>query len=141
MVNEKLEELYTLIKEFPKVENRKEKKNDNNYIKKETIKKDNLIINLYMFSFTHTSLTELDDNYEPVPLKNEELFEYGAIASIPFENGYYDVVGLFGGIENNKDSAYKNYNELKSKISSLSEEEIIEKIKIEILNQKDAKND
>ena len=121
-----------LNKEMPR---KKTKLVEEAYISKDKIKKDNLIFSLYLFQLTHTSPIKFDKDYKPLPLKQNNIYEYGAVASLEDKDGYYDISGVFGGIEPRKDKAEEEYNSLKDKIMNLSENELLDEIKYEILKQ------
>ena len=113
----------------------KKEKIKNLYISKDEIKKENLKFDLYLFHLTHTSPIEFDENYKPLPLKENEVYEYGAVVSLEDESGYYNISGVFGGVEDDEELAKEKYNALKIKVENSSEEQLLDNIKNEILKQ------
>lgn len=111
------------------------KKVEDAYIEKEVIKKDSVLFSLYLIHYNHIEPIEFDNDYKPLPLKEKELFEYGAIITFDDENGSYNINSLFGGIKENKTQALKEYNDLKNDILNSSEEDLIKKVENYLLNQ------
>lgn len=105
------------------------------YLAKDTIVKDNLKFDLYLFRLNHIEPLEFDDNYKIKPLKEKPIFEYGAVISLEDESGYYNISGVFGGIDEDEHFAKDKYNALKLKIEKSSEEELLDDIKRDILRQ------
>lgn len=105
------------------------------YISKDNIQKDNITFELYLIHYIHTDPTMLDKNYHVLPLTEKEIFEYGAIVSLTDDNGFYDISGVFGGIENNKEDAILKYNTLKDMIEKKSIIELLDEIEDSILQQ------
>ena len=75
----------------------------------------------------------MDDNYKQLPLKEKELYEYGAVVSMEDETGYYNINGVFGGIEENLNISKEKYNGIKQKIYNMSKDELLNQIENEIL--------
>ena len=143
MISSKFKEIYNIIKQQQEGIFKVEKENikDNNpasdlkheeieksYILKQCIKKDGMLVDLYLIHFLHTNSPQLDANYKPLPLTTKEIYEYDAIISMLIDDKIYDISGIFGGIEYDKDSAVKKYSNLLEKMKSLSEEEIVKEM-------------
>ena len=128
-VNREKEELN---KEIP-VE--KKKIIEDAYILKDTISKESLKFDLYLFRLKHIEPLEFDENYKIKPLKETQIFEYGAVISLEDESGYYNISGTFGGVEDTEQIARDKYRALKIKIEKSSSEELLGEIKKDILKQ------
>lgn len=113
----------------------RKKKVEDAYISRDKIVKDTLIFDLYLFHFKHIDPIEFDDNYKPLPLKEKEVYEYGAVVSTEDKDGYYDITGVFCGIDEDEHFAHDKYNALKSRIEKSSEEELLKDIEKQILKQ------
>ncbi len=111
------------------------KKVEDAYIEKEEIKKDSVLFSLYLIHYNHIDPIEFDNDYKPLPLKEKEIYEYGAIITFDDENGSYNINSLFGGIEEDKTQALKEYNNLKNDILNSSEEDLLKKVENYLLNQ------
>lgn len=111
------------------------KKVEDAYIEKEEIKKDSVLFSLYLIHYNHIDPIEFDNDYKPLPLKEKEIYEYGAIITFDDENGSYNINSLFGGIEEDKTQALKEYNNLKNDILNSSEEDLLKKVENYFLNQ------
>jgi len=111
------------------------KKVEDAYIEKEEIKKDSVLFSLYLIHYNHIDPIEFDNDYKPLPLTEREIYEYGAIITFDDENGSYNINSLFGGIEEDKAQALKEYNNLKNDILNLSEEDLLKKVENYLLNQ------
>lgn len=111
------------------------KKVEDAYIEKDEIKKDSVLFSLYLIHYNHIDPIEFDNEYKPLPLKEREIYEYGAIITFDDENGSYDINSLFGGIEEDKAQALKEYNDLKNDILNSSEEDLLKKVENYLLNQ------
>lgn len=111
------------------------KKVEDAYIEKEEIKKDSVLFSLYLIHYNHIDPIEFDENYKPLPLKEKEIFEYGAIITFDDDNGSYNINSLFSGIEEEKTQALEKYNELKNNIQKSSEEELLKEIENNLLSQ------
>lgn len=122
-------------REIPK---EKRKIIDDAYISKDEIEKSTLKIDLYLFKLKHIDPIEFDENYKPLPLKEKDIYEYGAVVSMEDENGYYNISGVFGGVDNDEHFALDKYNALKSRVQNTSEEDLLNEIKNEILKQLNA---
>ena len=105
------------------------------YISKDKIVKDTLTFDLYLFHHTRIDPIEFDENYKPLPLKEKEIYEYGAVVSMEDETGYYNISGVFGGIDEDEHFAKDKYNVLKSKVEKSSEEELLKDIEEQIISQ------
>lgn len=105
------------------------------YILKDSITKEDIVFSLYLVHFMHTDPIEFDENYKPLPLKEKEIFEYGAVVSTTDETGYYSISGVFGGVENDDHIAQDKYNVLKSRIENTSLDELLDEIENSILEQ------
>lgn len=111
------------------------KKVEDAYIEKEEIRKDSVLFSLYLIHYNHIDPIEFDNDYKPLPLKEKEIYEYGAIITFDDENGSYNINSLFGGIEEDKTQALKEYNNLKNDILNSSEEDLLKKVENYLLNQ------
>lgn len=105
------------------------------YVSKDTIEKDNLKFDLYLFRLNHIEPIEFDEDYKIKPLKETPIFEYGAVVSLEDEKGYYNISGIFGGVETDDHIAQDKYNVLKTKIKNNSEEDLLDELKSDILKQ------
>ncbi|MBO5096076.1 MAG: hypothetical protein J6B98_04300 [Bacilli bacterium] len=105
------------------------------YLFKDTIQKENTIIDLYLIKYLHTNPVELDEDYKVLPLKQEMIYEYGVITTMKIEEGNYSVNNIFGGKENVEQIAIEKYTELKNKIELLSEEQFLEEVKNSLLDE------
>lgn len=105
------------------------------YVAKDTIKKNNLKFDLYLFRLNHIEPLEFDENYRIKPLKEKPIYEYGAVVSLEDEKGYYNISGVFGGVDSDDHIAQDKYNALKSKIKNNSEDSLLDDIKSDILKQ------
>lgn len=105
------------------------------YLSKDNIKKENINFNLYLFHRKYIDSIKFDDNYKPLPLREKEIYEYGVVVSMEDESGYYDISGVFGGIDSDEHFARDKYNALKSKVEKSSLEDLLEELKADILKQ------
>lgn len=105
------------------------------YISKDKIVKESLTFDLYLFHHTRIELIEFDEDYKPLPLNKKEIYEYGAVVSMEDENGYYNISGIFGGIDEDEHFAKDKYIVLKNKIQNTSEDELLDDIENQILKQ------
>ena len=112
---------------------------DNAYISKDEIEKDTLKFDLYLFHLKHIDPIEFDENYKPLPLKEKDIYEYGTVVSMEDEKGYYNISGVFGGVDSDEHFALDKYNALKLKIQNTSEDDLLNEIKNDILKQLNAK--
>ncbi len=108
---------------------------ENAYISKDTINKECLKFDLYLFRLRHIEPLEFDENYKIKPLKETSIHEYGAVISLEDESGYYNISGVFGGTDEDEHIARDKYNALKMKIEKSSEKELLNEIKNDILKQ------
>lgn len=104
MVEKEFVELFNLLnKDFDNsdVVNKKEETTRNDIdlsehiIKKESVMKESINYELYLFKYNHSLPVELDDDYNVKPLKYTTLFEYGVIAHLDNENGNYYINLVF----------------------------------------------
>lgn len=121
-------------KDNHKTKTDKSKINDS-IILKDTIVKQNITFNLYLFHYIHTKSPELDDNYDLIPLIEERLFQYGCVVTLDDADGSYDIRDVFAGIETNEDNAKVKYEELKNKITNSTEDELLDEIEKVILGE------
>ena len=105
------------------------------YVSKDTISKENLTFDLYLFRLKHIEPIEFDEDYKVKPLKETPIYEYGAVVSLEDEKGFYNISGIFGGVETDDHIAQDKYNVLKTKIKNNSEEDLLEELKNDILKQ------
>ena len=122
------------IKRFnnPNVDN---KQVDKAYIKNDKVEKNNILFSIYLIQYNHIDQVILDENYKPLPLKKNELYEYGTIITFSNNIGKYSINNLFGGIEEDKTLAIKKYDELKNIIQNKSEDELLEMMENNLKNQ------
>jgi len=113
----------------------RKKRVEDAYISKDKIVKDTLTFDLYLFHHTRIDPIEFDENYKPLPLNEKEIYEYGAVVSMEDEKGYYNISGVFGGVEEDDHFAKDKYNALKTKIQNTSEDELLDDIEKQILKQ------
>lgn len=118
---------------YENIEVNQEKLNDV-FLERNSIKKENMIIDIYLIHYNHIDPVQLDDNYRPLPLNEKEVFEYGSVITFNIKDGQYSINGLFSGIEKDKINATIKYNDLKEKIYTSSQDEIINLIEKEIKN-------
>lgn len=108
---------------------------DDAYISKDEIEKSTLKFDLYLFKLKHIDPIEFDENYKPLPLKEKDIYEYGAVVSFPVGNYDLDISGVFGGIEEDKENAINKYNQLRQYINMMSEEKLLDAIEKNILKE------
>lgn len=111
-----------------------QEKLDDVFIERNSIKKENITIEIYLIHYNHIDPVQLDENYRPLPLNEKEVFEYGSVITFNIKDGQYSINGLFSGIEKDKINATIKYNDLKEKIYTSSQDEIINLIEKEIKN-------
>lgn len=102
------------------------------FLERDSIRKDNISIDLYLIHYNHVDSVQLDENYRPLPLNEREVFEYGSVITFNVKDGQYNMNGLFSGIEKDKINAMIKYNDLKEKMYTLSENEILDIIEKDI---------
>lgn len=108
---------------------------EESYLAKDSYTKETIQFDLYLFHHTHIEEIEFDNDYKPFPLKQKDIFEYGAVVSLEDESGYYNISGVFGGIDEDEGVAKDKYNALKLKIGSSSEIDLLNEIENDILRQ------
>lgn len=113
----------------------RKKRVEESYISRDNIENDDITFGLYLFRYNHIDPIKFDDNYKPLPLTEKEIFEYGTVVTLTDEEGYYNISGVFGGIDYDKNNAIKEYNILKNHIKNSSTEEILDEIEKSILDQ------
>lgn len=118
---------------YENIEVNQEKLNDV-FLERNSIKKENITIDIYLIHYNHIDPVQLDENYRPLPLNEKEVFEYGSVITFNIKDGQYSINGLFSGIEKDKINAMIKYNDLKEKIYTSSQDEIINLIEKEIKN-------
>lgn len=118
---------------YENIEVNQEKLNDV-FLERNSIKKENITIDIYLIHYNHIEPVQLDENYRPLPINEKEVFEYGSVITFNIKDGQYSINGLFSGIEKDKINATIKYNELKEKIYTSSQDEIINLIEKEIKN-------
>lgn len=129
-----LDDFIRYVEKNNKTKNDEQKVNDS-IILKDTIVKQNITFNLYLFHYIHTKPPELDDNYDLIPLIEEKLYQYGCVATLDEEDGSYDIRDIFSGIETNEDVVKVKYKELKDKITNSTEDELLDEIKKIVLKE------
>ena len=102
------------------------------FLERDSIRKDNISIDLYLIHYNHVDSVQLDENYRPLPLNEREIFEYGSVITFNVNDGKCNINGLFSGIEKDKINAMIKYNDLKEKMYTLSENEILDIIEKDI---------
>lgn len=102
------------------------------FLERDSIRKDNISIDLYLIHYNHVDSVQLDENYRPLPLNEREVFEYGSVITFNIKDGQYNINGLFSGIEKDKINAMIKYNDLKEKMYTLSENEILDIVEKDI---------
>lgn len=118
---------------YENIEVNQEKLNDV-FLERNSIKKENITIDIYLIHYNHIDPVQLDENYRPLPINEKEVFEYGSVITFNIKDGQYSINGLFSGIEKDKINAMIKYNDLKEKIYTSSQDEIINLIEKEIKN-------
>lgn len=108
------------------------------FISRDNIEKENITLGLYLFHYQHTDPIKFDDSYKILPLTQKEVYEYGVVATLTEEDGYYNINGLFGGIDFNEDNAKQKYNELKNKLEKMTVDELLDEIEKLVLEQLNA---
>lgn len=111
-----------------------QEKLDDVFLERNSIKKENITIDIYLIHYNHIDSVQLDENYRPLPLNEKEVFEYGSVITFNIKDGQYSINGLFSGVEKDKINATIKYNDLKEKIYTSSQDEIINLIEKEIKN-------
>ncbi len=102
------------------------------------VKKESLLINLYLIKFKHIFPPELDKEYKPLPLKEQIIYEYGAIITLEDTFGEYTIENAFSGTENAKELAEIKYQNLKEELKEMTEEKVIDKLERYILSELNA---
>lgn len=102
------------------------------FLERDSIRKNNISIDLYLIHYNHVDSVQLDENYRPLPLNERKVFEYGSVITFNVKDGQYNINGLFSGIEKDKINAMIKYNDLKEKMYTLSENEILDIIEKDI---------
>ena len=108
---------------------------DDNIILRDTIKKENLIVNIYLIKFKQTEPVRLDEDYKLLPLEEKIIYQYGAIITMPIEEGFIDINDVFSNYANNEEQAKEEYTKLKNKLEKLSEDEMLIEVEKEIKNE------
>ena len=108
---------------------------DDNIILRDTIKKENLIVNIYLMKFKQIEPVQLDEDYKVLPLEEKIIYQYGAIITMPIEEGFIDINDLFTNYANNEEEAKEEYTKLKNKLEKLSEDEMLIEVEKEIKNE------
>jgi len=114
---------------------REDNKSSDSVILKDTIRKDNLIVNIYLMKFKQIEPVKLDEDYKVLPLKEKIIYQYGAIITIPIEEGFIDINDVFSNYANNEEQAKDEYTKLKNKLEKLSEDELLSEVEKEIKNE------
>ncbi len=108
---------------------------NNVFICRDDINKNNLSIGMYLINYEHIEPIKLDDDYNPLPLDKKTIFEYGTVISFPYKKQEFYICGMFGGIELRKDIAINKYNKLKKYIIDITEDNLLDVIKNNILEE------
>lgn len=111
--------------------NKEENKSDS-IILKDTIKKDNLIINIYLMKFKQIEQVQLDEDYKVLPLDEKMIYQYGAIITLPIEEGFIDINDVFSNTEFDEEKAKEDYANLKNHLINLTEDELLNEVEKEI---------
>jgi len=108
---------------------------DDSIILKDTIKKENLIVNIYLMKFKQIEPVKLDENYKVLPLEEKIVYQYGAILTMPIEEGFIDINDVFSNYASDEEQAKDEYTKLKNKLEKLSEDELLSEVEKEIKNE------
>ena len=96
---------------------------------------ENLIVNIYLMKFKQIEPVQLDEDYKVLPLEEKIIYQYGAIITMPIEEGFIDINDLFTNYANNEEEAKEEYTKLKNKLEKLSEDEMLIEVEKEIKNE------
>lgn len=113
----------------------KEENKSYSIILKDTIKKDNLIINIYLMKFKQIEQVQLDEDYKVLPLDEKTIYQYGAIITLPIEEGFIDINDVFSNTELAEEKAKEDYANLRNHLINLTEEELLNEVEKEIKNE------
>ena len=102
---------------------------DDSIILKDTIKKENLIVNTYLMKFKQIEPVQLDDDYKVLPLEEKIMYQYGSILTMPIEEGFIDINDVFSNYVSNEEQAKDEYTKLKNKLEKLSGDELLREFK------------
>ena len=108
---------------------------DDNISLKDTIKKENLIVNIYLMKFKQIEPVQLDEDYKVLPLEEKIIYQYGAILTMPIEEGFIDINDVFSNYASNEEKAKDEYTKLKNKLEKISEDELLSEVEKEIKNE------
>lgn len=108
---------------------------EDNIVFKDTIKKENIIINIYLMKFKHIEPAQLDDDYKVLPLEEKIVYQYGTIITMPIEEGFIDINDIFSNYASNEEQAKDEYIKLKNKLEKISEDELLSEVEKEIKNE------
>lgn len=108
---------------------------EDNIVFKDTIKKENIIINIYLMKFKHIEPAQLDDDYKVLPLEEKIVYQYGTIITMPIEEGFIDINDIFSNYASNEEQAKDEYIKFKNKLEKISEDELLSEVEKEIKNE------
>lgn len=108
---------------------------EDNIVFKDTIKKENIIINIYLMKFKHIEPAQLDDDYKVLPLEEKIMYQYGAIITMPIKEGFITINDIFSNYVSNEEQAKKDYNNLKNRLNNLMEDELINEVEKNMKNE------
>lgn len=108
---------------------------EDNIVFKDTIKKENIIINIYLMKFKHIEPVQLDADYKVLPLEEEIMYQYGAIITMPIKEGFITINDVFSNYVFNEEQAKKDYNNLKNRLNNLIEDELLNEVEKNMKNE------
>lgn len=108
---------------------------DDSIILKDTIKKENLIVNIYLMKSKQIEPVKLDEDYKVLPLEEKIVYQYGTIITMPIEEGFIDINDIFSNYASNEEQAKDEYIKFKNKLEKLSEDELLSEVEKEIKNE------
>ena len=108
---------------------------DDSIILKDTIKKENLIVNIYLMKSKQIEPVKLDEDYKVLPLEEKIVYQYGTIITMPIEEGFIDINDIFSNYASNEEQAKDEYIKLKNKLEKISEDELLSEVEKEIKNE------
>ena len=117
------------------IENKFSNIKDNNIILKNTIKKDKIIINIYLIKLKYIKQPQLDKNYKVLPLEEKEIYQYGTIITIPLYECLVDINDVFSNYAYEEEKAKIEYTKLINYLEKLTKEELLNKLENTIKNE------
>lgn len=137
MVVERYKKIYKLVEELQtkNIKNKNENAKDDCCVLRDIIKKENIIINMYLICLKQISPVKLDEDYKVLPIEEKEMYQYGTIITMPIEEGYIDINEVFNNCVYDKDEAIDGYKKLKDKLETLSEHNILDEVENSIIGE------